>query len=241
MIHSVESIKQDATTPPGEEAKSCYDYTDVQSRWARAVVRFNLEPARYAHPSWLPSWASKTSDESLVYVSRALLAEQELTDCFDWELSFQSARLFLLEPRALANVALAVGIASHRDQLRQIVRKEQIMLLRSTLSETLDTLWLPFAQVIPKSSESLQFHWESFSADALKKSLINTGYSQLLMLLDPTDQHERACALRARLCVPREIKKTQSTDLTVNQRAGLANSIITDIIPKQAGAWIWLF
>jgi YOP proteins translocation protein K (YscK) len=242
MVYSVKSVMQEAIGPFGEmQAKSGYDYTDVQRSWAKAVIRFNIEPAYYAHPSWLPNWTAKASHQSLVYLSRALLAEQELTNCFDWEMPFQAARLFLLEPRALANVALSVGVASHRDQIRQIIRKEQIMLLRSALGETLDTLWLPFAQVIPKSDESLQFHWECFSADALKKNLINTGYFQLLTLLDPSNQHERPCAVRASFCVPKEIRKIQSTVLTENQRIGLTKSIIIDIIPKQASAWTWLF
>jgi hypothetical protein len=102
-------------------------------------------------------------------------------------------------------------------------------------------LWLPAAQIIPKSEQPLLFDWQSFNADVLKKELRGTGYFHLFTLLDSSNAAERAAAMRAMFCVPKEIQKIQFDAMTANQRIGLANSIVKDIIPIQAAAWTWLF
>jgi YOP proteins translocation protein K (YscK) len=214
-----------------------------QGRWARALIQFNLEPVRYAHPSWLPEWAVQADldSQTVLSLSKHLLVSQGVSQLFDWTLQLSAARLFLIPSHELANIALALGIASHRDRLRQVVRKEHILLLRKCTGEMLDVVWLPYAQTVPKSSDTLVFGWEKFEPAVLTAYLQMAGYSVLLSLLDKNQLNERPAAIRAGFCAPKHINQAALIQLPDSQKQTLLATIINIITPQQATAWTWLF
>lgn len=215
--------------------------TESQAHWAQLLLRFNLQPAAYAHASWLPEWAGEAAPAVLQELSLALLTEHGLDAACDWWLNDRAARLFLVDPPARGRLALAVGIAAHRDSLRQVVRQAQLATLRSVLGEALDTLWLPVAEAIEHAARPLSLQWEPFNGELLACELTDEGYRQLLRLLDRRDPAQRPAALRAAFCAPRALSVDPLPPLPRQGATRSADAIVADLLPRWAPAWTWLF
>ena len=218
-----------------------FDCSLAEQRWATAVIRFNMQPAHYAHQSWLPIWSCQPSSQLLSRLSAELLAAYQLTSVFDWQMLVPASRIFMLDKTSLEQLALIAGIASHRVSLRQIVIKPHLELLRKTLGDVTDTLWMPFAELIPQSSIRLTIQWDTFNAAALTAELQNAGYFHMLNLLEPLRPENYAAARRAAFCVPRNVAEAKqcAPDLAQSRRA--SHVIISEIIPHWVPAWTWLF
>lgn len=213
----------------------------AEQRLAAALIRFNLEPALYAHESWLPSWSRSATKYTLSRLSAELLQAQALASTFDWKMTVPASRFFMMDRAALGRVALMIGIASHRDRLRQIVVKSHLEVLRTALGDMLDVLWMPFAESQPRSPTRLAIRWDFFDATELKSDLANTGYRELIRLLNPAKPEQRAAALRAGFCVPRDLDISKADTVEEAQTLLSCNSIINEVIPHWAPAWTWLF
>jgi hypothetical protein len=220
---------------------ACVNTEFASAPWVAALLHFNLRPALYAHPSWLPNWAHKL--ETLTprvreALSVELLREHRLDIAHDWGMHDRAGRLFMIEPDLRDRLALAIGIAVHRDSLRQVVLKPRLNALRAVLGEALDTLWLPVAEAVERSPVSISITWESFNGVSLRKTLVTDGYRQMLRLVDP---NQRAVWGRAVLCVPRDLASQKRPALGAAPAARLLDGIMMDIIPRGASSWTWLF
>ncbi len=220
------------------------DAGPVEGRWAKALIRFNLEPAEYADPSWLPDWAPEASPRVRQELSRGLLRDQGLEALCDWSLRDYAARMFMMDTAARRRVALAVGVAAHRDSLRQVVRKERLTMLSTCLGDALSTLWLSVAESVPRAPGELTLQWEPFDAGGLVRRLTRIGDVQLLRVVKEAGNTQRAAASRAAFCLPRQ-SEDQRLDkpsaLSAAHSARMTEKIISDLIPRWAPEWTWLF
>jgi YOP proteins translocation protein K (YscK) len=213
-------------------------------RWAEALVRFNLDPVDYADPSWLPHWAPSASPRVRQELSRGLLREQGLETLCDWAIEDRAARFFMIDAGALDRLGLAVGIASHRDSLRQIVRKDQLTALRECFGAASSTVWLAVAETVPRADEPLALSSAAFDSQALVQRFKLDGKRQLLRLLDDAEPAQRAVAWRARFCLPRPADGHAASPppaLPAAHAARMTEAIVADLITPWAPAWTWLF
>ena len=209
--------------------------------WFAALLRFNLQPASYAHPSWLPLWAREL--EAITprvrnALSIELLCEHHLDTVHDWDMHDRAGRLFMIGPDVRDQLALVIGIAFHRDSLRQVVLKPRLNALRAVLGDALDTLWLPVAEAVERSPTAISIAWTPLDSSSIRQTLIADGYHQMLRLCDPT---HRAVWGRAMLCMPRALASRKVPALGGAPAARLLDGIVTDIIPRGASSWTWLF
>ncbi|RQP21322.1 SctK family type III secretion system sorting platform protein [Piscinibacter terrae] len=213
----------------------------TSSAWVRTLLRFNLSPASYADPSWLPRWAADAAPAVIEALSVDLLRDRGLDTAFDWHMPKGPGRFFMLAPRELAALSVAVGIAAHRDSLRQVVLKPRLGALRSSLGDALDTLWLPVAEAVPRSVRPLSISWEPLDAPRLRQTLRGEGMRQLLRFVDAGDPAQKAVASRAVLCAPREVAANLLPRLPADEAAHAFGAIVTHLIPRWAPSWTWLF
>lgn len=256
-----------ALTPSTESSAGPVDPTTLQAhatptyakdpRWPALVLRFNLDLAAYADASWLSTHvavaagASATAGNSRLRaaLSAALLAEHQLHQRFDWELANPAARLFLLPAEMLSQIARVIGLATHRNSLRQLVRQQQLTLLRQAVGDSWDALWLPFVEAVPLNHvgkhgalfEPLPLQWTAFDPALLCRRLKQDGLRQLLRLLDARQPTQAASAQRAALCVPRALAQAALPPLSDTAAQRLVCATTEQIIPRWASAWTWLF
>jgi hypothetical protein len=219
----------------------------LDPRWPGAVLRFNLNEASYAHLSWLPtSLAAPASGGRYQYqyaaaLSAGLRDEVGVAGLYDWSIDSAAARLFLMDAGSLATIALIVGIAAHRQTLRQVVQGQQIELLGNQLGTALDTLWFPLAQAVPAAETALLLPWNMPSNREnreLKPALVEEGQRQLLRLVDTK---QRASAMRAALCMSRSVAKEPLPCLSAVQAQTMTDTIIEHAVTQWTPQWTWLF
>lgn len=220
---------------------ACTDTTLASAQWVAALLRFNLQPACYAHPSWLPAWARNVQALTPAVreaLSMGLLQEHHLDALHDWDMLGHAGRLFMIEPSAREQLALGIGIACQRDSLRQVVLKPRLNALRAALGDALDVLWLPVAEAVERSPTPISIAWDPLDIGLLRRALMADGYRQMLRLCDPA---HRAVWGRAVLCVPRALTSPQLPVLSGAQAVRLLDGIVMDLIPRGASSWTWLF
>jgi YOP proteins translocation protein K (YscK) len=238
------------TTPTITERAAARD--TAAGRWAQAVVRFNLDPVEYADPSWLPPWAAQATPRVRQELSRGMLREQQLETLCDWVIDDRGARLFMMDAATLDRLGLAIGIAAHRDTLRQVVRRERLTALRECFGAASSTLWLAVAETVPRADSPLALQWSPFDAKALVERLKRDGKRQLLRLIDDADPAQRATSLRAAFCLPRPSGGTDGAahggadesrlaPLQPAQAIRMTDAIVGDLLKPWASQWTWLF
>ncbi len=214
-------------------------------RWYEALIRFNLDPAAYADPSWLPSWAGSARPPEARMLSAALLQAHGLAKNHDWVLDDRATRIFLIAPNALRDLALGVGIAAHRDSLRRVVKQHDLQALRASLGDALDTLWLPLAETIPRSRERIEratLEVAAIESGELSTLLRTEGARQLLRLIDGSAPARRGSAARAAFCAPRRLAlESPQADGSPTASTRLLDAVIDSLVPQWAPAWTWLF
>lgn len=218
------------------------DNGDSPKQWVSNLVRFNLQPVLYADPSWLPSWLSveveALSPRMRDALSGQILREHGLDNCYDWAVKEPGARLFMIEPLSRDQLALAIGVAAQRDTLRRVVLKSRLASLHSCLGDALDVLWLPISETVERSFTPISISWEPFCGDLLRKALMLEGYRQILRLADPA---HRALWGRIVLSTPRTFNFNQISVMNTAASDKLVNGIVSDLIPRLASSWTWLF
>lgn len=214
-------------------------------RWLGVALRFDTQPAAYAHPSWLPLWAGESPQPLSPRIERELstwlLAQQAVSEACDWSACCRAARLFMLGPRERHALALATGVAAHRTSLRQVVVRERIEVLRSGLGDALDTLWSPLAECVDHAERRLVLPLNAGGIDALRLRLHDDGLCALLRLLNSDDALQRDTAARAAFCAPRSQALVAAHGLPSQQAERLSEALVEFAIPRWASTCTWLF
>ena len=209
--------------------------------WLRAVLVFNVSPAAYAHPSWLPSGSLSSVHSSRVarrQLSDALIAEHGLDDCFDWSLSSPVLRPMLLSPASWTELALTVGVLAHRAALRQVVKRDQLAQWSALLGDRMDFLWADVAERIPAAPTVSK----ASPSTATVAAMIDDGQAVLLALLNPQHDFAHANVLRrTQLRLPRaRLSDPSAWYPEVTQPHALAESLMDDVLPRRSSRWTWL-
>ena len=210
-------------------------------QWLQTVVRFNLRPALVVHPTRLPHWAREVSSLSASVVaalSRDILTRNALVDDYDWNISDPVVRLFMMEPNARDQIAMVLGVAAHRAELRRVVRKSHLDILRAALGQAMDGLWLPVSELVAGTRQPLRIDWSALNADSLQQRMVHDGYQQMLVLLD---RSKSASWKRAALCPPQDFVWQAGVLQQTPARQALLNRIVADVLPRWAPQWTWLF
>lgn len=226
--------------------------TEVDARWEKnegwpqLVLRFNEQPARYADTSWLPAVLPRqdtnSSDAYINALSFGLLSELGLLETTDWRLQAPASRLFLLDAACLHRLALVVGIASHRDTLRQVIQREHLKVLHNLLGELQEVLWLPMAELVPRAQKTDKPLNTLFSRPAaLQDHLAHGGMRQLLRLLDLRNPDQCASAARARLMVRKDQIPHLLPSLPPPEALALCKALTEQAISRWMPQWNWLF
>ncbi len=220
--------------------------------WWRAVMVFNLSPAAYADPSWMPLAPAPMSRAQRRQQSEALLAEHGLSANFLWDPRGLVARLMLLGVAEGAGLALSAGVMAHRARLRQVVQRERLQQWRALLGERFDLLWSPLAERVPAAPAQPACAQPGPQAAA---ALREDGQAVLLGLLDPDDALQRPLWQRARLRLPRSRAldaQAWQPRLSRPQAEALAEGLASLLAPPDASAssstspscwsspWTWL-
>lgn len=208
--------------------------------WVALVLRFNLDPVSYADPSWLPTWAKDASDDARRALSQDLLRQQGLEMHHDWVMEDPVARIFCIDSATLCMLARAVGVTSHRHELRQVVSKRQLNLLQVALGDAMSVLWLPSLESIELASP-VPLAWGQLDADALRDAMTCEGFRQLLRLVDPAQLDRQAVSGRMSLCAPRHLQQVRLPALNERCANQLVGALVNDMLPRWAPAWTWLF
>ena len=110
-----------------------------------AVLRFNLFPSEYVHPSWIEmvdnalprvfSPVSRTNAFESRCLSRALLSLCAAEDDFDFDFSDHGKRIALLPHDALISLGMHVIAVLAQSQLREAVMRTQIHAINRAIGE----------------------------------------------------------------------------------------------------------
>lgn len=243
------------STPPQTPTRDLPPALDRHAqdpRWPGLVRDFNFDPAGYAHASWWPAplqayagSAALACDPVLREAcSQVLLQDRGLVCCFDWNLHDPALRLFLIDATALQGLSRALGAACHRRSLRPIVRRQTLASLRDALGEAMDALWLPCADEVPHAPAPLpqRLVLDDVTAHATLRRLVeDDGARVLAALLKSRGPAGRAGAARAALKLPREIVAATLPGIPAAVADGWVDDWATDLVPRWARAWTWLF
>lgn len=208
--------------------------------WVALVLQFNLDPVAYADPSWLPPWAMGASEEVRRALSQDLLKQHELDQHHDWGMEDPVARIFCIDTPSLSLLATAVGVASHRHELRQVVSKTQLASLHSGLGNAMEALWLPTLEPIAFAPPA-SLVWGRLDAATLRAAMACEGFRQLLRLADPSQAARQAVSGRMNLCAPRHLQQERLPALNERAANQLVGALINDMLPRWAPSWTWLF
>jgi len=92
----------------------------------RALTRFDLDPAAYCHPEWIPSGVRRFAEGSghrcgaghgRAAMSAMLLDRYRLGSAFDTRLLEGARRLVLLSPACFETVLVLAGVMHHREEV----------------------------------------------------------------------------------------------------------------------------
>lgn len=209
--------------------------------WCEVLLRFNLNVAAYADATWLPYWAFDASPTVLECLSGELLREHGLDATFDWSMPAGPARLFMMDREERGALATAIGIAAHRDSLRQVVLRPRLTALRGALGDAFDTLWLPAAEAVPRSLLPWGASWDFFDADGVRQQFAAEGVRQMLRLVRSADPEQRAVLGRAKLCASRTAIDPPLPRLMNSETSRFWDALTQYLIPRWAPSWNWLF
>ena len=228
----------DVLVEPTEESTNYASAAD--GAWLRAILVFNVSPAVYAHPSWLPPGAPSllSSRAARRQLSDALISEHGLDDCFDWGLSAPVFRPMLLSPASWVELALTVGILAHRHHLRQVVKRELLVQWSALLGDRMELLWAPVAETVPAAPLGVKF----VPGNEALAAMLDDGQAVLLALLNPQHDFAQANVLRrAQLRLPRNrLSNPSAWQPEVAHANALAKSLMDDILPRRSPRWTWL-
>ncbi|MGI9275653.1 MAG: SctK family type III secretion system sorting platform protein [Endozoicomonas sp.] len=136
----------------------------------RRVAEFNLYLVRYIHSSWLVSNTFAPLFNKLheggdadYHLSRYLLQEFRLEDCYDYDFQPLVKRIVLADEKALTRLSLYLGIIVHEESIRNVIMRKERRALEECLGEEAYRFAVKKAQFIGRVADrqgpSLLIDW----------------------------------------------------------------------------------
>jgi hypothetical protein len=231
----------------------------------QCVYDFNCRPLGYVDPSWLDERerpvvarlgdsgdAQARALASSWLLRRFVFANDEAADPvgaqedaprhFDFDFTAAAKRILLLDPPALNDVALLLGLSSLTHSLRKVVLRSQQLQLREVLGEPLFDFFTeqvlardPVARLVLDSQRRARL----LSDASLLQTCARFGATLLLLSCDAPGSPS---LLRARLKFARAIGSVQrSRPLPEPRRDAVVEFSIDCVIRERHPAWHWLF
>jgi hypothetical protein len=245
---------------PINHAKNTVFAADID----QCVYDFNCRPLGYVDPSWLDGDArpvlarlGKSSDTQAKALASSWLLRQlvfsavhpasiagtpDTTHHFDFDFSEATKRILLLDPPALNDVALMLGLSSLAHQLRRCVLRSQQLQLRDRLGEPLFAFFSE--HVLPREPVArlvldAQRRARLLSDASLLPTCASFGATLLLLSCSaPGGTAQR----RARLKFPRAMGTVlRGRPLPEPRRDAVVAFAIDCVIRERHPAWHWLF
>jgi YOP proteins translocation protein K (YscK) len=231
----------------------------------QCVYDFNCRPLGYVDPSWLDERTrpvvarlGESGDaQARALASRWLLrqfvfsgdepagpmaAQEDAARHFDFDFTEAGKRILLLDPPALNDVALLLGLSSLAHSLRKCVLRAQQLQLRELLGEPLFVFFTeqvlarePVARLVLDAPRRARL----LTDDSLLPTCARFGATLLLLSCDAPGSPSLE---RARLKFARAIGGVQRTrPLPEPRRDAVVEFSIDCVICERHPAWHWLF
>jgi hypothetical protein len=198
-----------------------------------AVVSFNLDPAGYAHRSWLPLPMRRAGGSVRAAASAWLLREHALQADTDWSPRGPLQHVFLGAPSWFASLSLELGAALRREALAQAI--DGVVQRRLRALPGVDAEAMRFALLnAPRNAGSASLDGLLRSPSRAAMRLRREGGALLLSLLDA---HNTAVSVRARLRLPRGLVPAV---LDEAQRQAWTGYLFNRLLPARFTPWLWL-
>lgn len=232
----------------------------------QCVYDFNCRPLGYVDPSWLEertrpvvarlgnsgdaqaralasSWLLRQFVFSADTPADAVVgAQEDAAQHFDFDFTDAGKRILLLDPPALNDVALLLGLSSLAHSLRKCVLRSQQLQLRDALGEPLFVFFTeqilarePVARLVLDSQRRARL----FSEGSLLHTCVRFGAALLLLSCDAPGS---ASTGRARLKFARAVGNVQRTrPVPEPRRDAVVEFSIDCAIRERHPQWHWLF
>lgn len=207
--------------------------------------RFRLMPSSYCHESWLPRGLSdallpsRARHEGMChrYLSPWMMDHFKLGCPEGIVFDDPLRRLALLDGETLQRMAPVVGLAASRDALRRTLDGAALVRLRAAtgldelgfIRASSDGLF-PAGMGLPPADLAGQDAGDRLAARGRVLLLALAGIDQLAVIRRLRLKFPRAAGLKAAPCKP-----------LVHDRAALSSWLSTQLIPRIAPPWAWLF
>jgi hypothetical protein len=215
------------------------------------VQQFNLAPAAYVDPSWLPpEWLPQFErwggvggamhPRTANALSHWLLRQHALAQAFDFDFSAADKRLALLDAAAFRKLARYLGLAIYARCLRGVVERSARGTLVQRIGADAYDFVLRKAPAVNLGGSAQRV--DPASAD-LEAQLIATGGARLLAALPCGAPAVRS---RAQLKLPRPARFGTADGSAVaaaseSEAAATRRVLISHFIPELVPQWAWLF
>lgn len=210
-----------------------------------AVLRFNLFPSEYVHPSWIEmvdnalprvfSPVSRTNAFESRCLSRALLSLCAAEDDFDFDFSDHGKRIALLPHDALISLGMHAIAVLAQSQLREAVMRTQIHAINRAIGEDVRIFGLRWSVEGNKMSPALSELGKAVATHVSDGDRSQWCAVRLIRTLIP--ENAVAVAGRITLKLPTRWRSVSPFDLHAEQRHELSALVIAVLKNK----WPTLF
>jgi hypothetical protein len=215
------------------------------------LVEFNLHLARFAHRSWFGALLDEQAVSDAIFaasggvvarsepaLSRWLLQELGLQDAMDWEMGELPKRIWLLDGKALGQLAVEFALCMHREWLVRVIDARHLRALYEQVGKDAVRFVM---QDVPEGAFHYQSPVVSFGPDSptnVAAELQDHGARTLVALLQPA---WHAVRVRAALNFDRakELSDTPSLEPAHARRA--LELLCEHLIPRRFPQWAWCF
>jgi hypothetical protein len=207
------------------------------------VLEFNLAPANYVDPSWLPvetsvvfaAVAAGFGKRALDVVSRWLLSEHALQDAFDFDFSEPLKRIALVDRASLQHLARHLGLLAVAKALRTTIDRVSVGALKARLGAQNYEFALRHGTAANVLAAPARV---DLSCPRLEDRLLAVGGQRLLSFFESAPP---ALVGRARLKLPRTLSPRDEDRLPSNARDRAPDVLLKTILPEVLPQWRWLF
>jgi type III secretion protein K len=214
-----------------------------EKRIDQLMFDFNLRPAAYIDPSWVPEpWRSvwlrvcQHNGESGAYASQWALEHFGLNGQVDFDFAAAEKRFLLLDATSLKEVVLALGLASMKVDLQKWVSQAELQTLQRQLGEPMYEFL--FASIIPAQPVV------RVPSDGIKPrdSLLLALSNGLTLLTSCVGDAGSASVRRASLKLPKaHVARSKIVGLTEQRKQRIVEFCIDCVVRNRLPQWHWLF
>jgi len=214
------------------------------------VFDFNCRPLDYVDPSWLDEpqrqaieRLSRSDDtQARALASSWLLEHFKLADTHDFDFTHAAKRLLLLDPPALRDLALLLGLSALTHALRTLVMRSQQLQLCAVLGEPLFDFYT--AHVLPRPPVARLMLDTQRNVDLLTGTHLlhaSASFGTALLLLG-CDMPGSPAPQRARLKFARALGDVRRARRLPKARCEAVVAFCIDcVIHQRHPSWHWLF